>query len=127
LPRTVVVLSGPVGSGKTTLAERLAERYGLVHFKTHDFLTELQPGVKQERRTLQEFGEKLDRRTGGDWVRDRLQKAIHSRQLPDHVTIIIDSVRIPGQVESLRAAYGRSVLHIHLTAPPRGAGKPLPV
>lgn len=119
MPRTVVVLSGPVGSGKTTLAERLAERYDLVHFKTHDFLTELQPGVEQERRTLQEFGEKLDRQTGGDWVRDRLQKAIQSRQLPDDVTIILDSVRIPGQVESLRAAYGRSVLHIHLTAPDR--------
>ena len=112
-----MVLSGPVGSGKTTLAERLAKRYGLAHFKTHEFLTELQPAVEQERRTLQEFGEKLDRQTGGDWVRDGLQKAIQSEQLPDDVTIILDSVRIPEQVESLRAAYGRSVLHIHLTAP----------
>ena len=34
----IVVLSGPVGAGKSTLASALADSYGAVHLRTLDIL-----------------------------------------------------------------------------------------
>ena len=33
------------------------------------------------------------------------------------MSAVVDAVRIKGQVEAVRASYGRRVVHIHLTAP----------
>jgi adenylosuccinate synthase len=117
VPSQIVILSGPVGSGKSTLANALAAEYGIVHIKTHECLEMLKPGVLKERRTLQRLGESLDRKTGGSWVREALDKAIEARALPASSIVLVDAARIPGQIESMRQAYGRKVLHIHLTAP----------
>lgn len=111
---SIVVLSGSVGAGKTTLAQLLVDRFGAVHIKTRDLLTSHGQSVPQERRALQHFGELLDRRTRGTWVREGLQKVKESSG-PDRL-IVLDSVRIVPQVEAIRASYGRRVVHIHLTA-----------
>jgi len=113
----IVVLSGPVCAGKSTLASGLAAEYQTVTLKTHDFLIEIQPGLEQQRRVLQEFGEKLDQKTGGTWVREALDKIIQRENYDDRETLVIDSIRIAGQIDALRKAYGRRILHIHLTAP----------
>ena len=38
MPEQVIILSGKVGSGKTTLAEQLVENFKLILFKTRSFL-----------------------------------------------------------------------------------------
>jgi adenylosuccinate synthase len=114
LPTHIIILSGHVGAGKTTLAQLLVERFGAVHIKTHDLLSMLGPSVPQERRSLQVFGESLDKKTKGAWVRDGLKRLIAG--LSDDSLIVLDSARIPNQVEAIRAGYGRNVVHVHLTA-----------
>ena len=111
---SIVVLSGNVGAGKTTLARLLVDRFRAVHVKTHDLLSSLGRDVPQERRALQDFGELLDKKTKGTWVRTGLQHVI--RELADESLVVVDSVRIPEQIEAVRSSYGRKVTHIHLTA-----------
>ena len=72
----IVVLSGPIGAGKSALAERLIERYGARIIKTRDLIRAQLPHVKEERAALQRAGEKLDRADGGNWVKNALVRFI---------------------------------------------------
>lgn len=118
MPKLVVLLSGRVCAGKTTLARMLTlhfgEKYKVKHIKTFDFLKKLGSEVALERSAMQEFGERLDRRTGGAWVCQELLK--EERNHDGDAIIVIDSVRILGQIEAIRNAYGKRVIHIHLDA-----------
>jgi adenylosuccinate synthase len=109
-----IVLSGNVGAGKSTLALLLAKRFGALHVRTHELLKQRGPSVPQERRALQEYGEQLDKRTKGAWVRDGLTEAI--RRHEEASLFVLDSVRIASQMEAIREAYGQRVVHVHLTA-----------
>jgi adenylosuccinate synthase len=113
--RQIVILSGHVCAGKTTLATKLAAEFGFRHVKTWNFIKERGEHLNLDRTTLQDFGEQLDRKTRGAWVRDDLQK-IERNEIPE-TQIVVDSVRHPGQIEFLRKAYGRRIVHVHLTAP----------
>ena len=114
--RRVIALSGPVSSGKSTLATSLADWSPKIRiFKTHEMIRH-RLGPKPERRTLQEAGELLDKRTGGDWVAQDLAKK--TLDLPDDASAVVDSIRITDQVAELRKVFGSRVIHVHLTAPP---------
>lgn len=116
MARTVLVLSGEVGGGKSTLAHRLEERYGAHRISTHELLSDrLGDKAVEERGALQAAGERLDRRTKGAWVRESAQPRIDA--LPEDALVIIDAVRIKGQLDALRDAYGRRLTHLHLRAP----------
>jgi adenylosuccinate synthase len=115
LVKQIVLLSGPVGSGKTTLCQQLEERFGLISFRTKDYLRLRGERLKLERGSLQRFGDKLDRETKGTWVRDALARLVND--LDEEVTVLVDAVRIENQVEAIRQAYGPRVFHLHLTAP----------
>jgi adenylosuccinate synthase len=112
----IIILSGPISSGKSTLAEGLAHRFNITVLKTSIVL---QRRVKNElasdRKVLQAEGERLDRRNRGRWVLDELTKLIG--QNPSITEIIIDSVRIEEQISAIREAFGPIVIHVHLTAP----------
>jgi adenylosuccinate synthase len=110
----VILLSGPVASGKTTLAQRLVEAYGYRLFKTRDLITGL-TGAEIARGQLQQAGERLDHRTGGRWVATALEREVSN--LKEDATVIVDAVRIKLQIEAIRNAFGRRVIHVHLTAP----------
>jgi adenylosuccinate synthase len=104
----IVVLSGPIGAGKSELAQQLVEKYGAIVIKTRDLIRRQIPHVKEERGALQRAGEKLDKADGGAWVKNALVRFIE-----DHVKgptpsgfFVIDSARIPGQVKAVRDAYG---------------------
>ncbi len=118
MPKLIVLLSGRVCAGKTTLALRLtsafADKFKVKHVKTFDLLKRLGAQVALERGAMQEFGERLDSRTGGAWVCDELLR--DEQNYDDNAIILLDSVRILGQIEAIRKAYGKRVIHIHLDA-----------
>jgi len=114
MAKHIILLSGPVASGKTTLAMALVERYGFKLLKTRE-LIQSRLHVKAERGALQRAGVRLDRETGGQWLADALVRAEASSA--SDARLIVDSIRIEGQAEAIRAAFGPRVVHIHLDAP----------
>lgn len=115
----VVVLSGAICSGKSALAEQLKDRHGAYIAKTKDLILRRKPRTKPERRSLQRAGEALDKLDGGSWVAEELQRTIEARSgsTPSGL-YVVDSIRIAGQIEAVRHAYGPEVHHIHVTADP---------
>jgi adenylosuccinate synthase len=114
----IVVLSGPIGAGKSELAKKLVEKYDARVIKTRDLIRKQLPQVKEERGALQRAGEKLDKGDGGAWVKNALVRFIDDNVKGPAATgfFVIDSARIPGQVRAVRDAYGTAVHHIHLDA-----------
>jgi adenylosuccinate synthase len=114
----IVLLSGSVSSGKTTLSEKLRSQFGFDVLKTKELIKQLaQKKLRREleadRRAMQLFGERLDKETDGKWVLEALTKLVRS---PSQ-RVIVDSVRILKQIRAIRQAYGFAVVHIHLMAP----------
>ncbi len=112
----LILLSGHISSGKSTLAAGLADRFGMHILKTRDVLERRVPGgLAENRKVLQLEGERLDQRTQGSWVVDEVIKLTRK----DHTItrIVVDSVRTKEQVQVIRKAFDPRVIHIHLTAP----------
>lgn len=114
----IVVLSGPIGAGKSALAQQLVTQYGAKVIKTRDLIRKQLPKVGEERGALQRAGERLDRADGGAWVKNALVRFIEDTVEGPSASgfFVIDSARIPGQVRAVRDAYGTAVHHIHLDA-----------
>ena len=95
----IVILFGPIGAGKSELAQRLRDRYGATIIKTRDLISKRLQGVKEERETLQKAGEKLDRADGGAWVKNALVRFIEDNVQGSTASgfFVVDSVRISGQ------------------------------
>ena len=106
----IILLSGQIASGKTTLSRLLADRFAYRVVSTREILAHGQ----QDRRSLQSIGASRDDSTAGRWVRDELVR-LKDRNLAD-VCYVVDSVRTPDQVRWVRETFGEAVLHVHLTA-----------
>ena len=113
MARQIVLLSGPVASGKSTLVTKLADTFEAHVVKTRDLMASRLRVIN--RATLQRRGDRLDRETNGRWVLDGLERRL--RDLPHSSLVIVDAVRKAYQIEAIREAYGANVTHIHLTAP----------
>ena len=111
----VVLLSGPVASGKSELRDLLAHRFGFETIRTRELIKELKPRVHDTRRSYQRAGDQLDRETEYEWLAQLL--AARAQGLPDDATIVVDSVRKREQLRSLRRGFGNRVTHVHITAP----------
>ena len=109
----LVVLSGHIGAGKTGLATALVERHGFRLVKTRELLHEELAAAG--RLDLQAAGERLDRRTGGAWLAQALLRRLD--ELEDAKNIVVDAVRISGQIDELRRAFGPRIVHVHVRAP----------
>ncbi|TPG17161.1 adenylosuccinate synthetase [Pedococcus bigeumensis] len=115
MARNIVVLSGPVAAGKSSLAAGLKVEYSARVVRTRLLLQERfaalhQAGDLNERRALQEFGEHLDGQDGGAWLAEDVTTVAQG----DEPLVVIDSVRVLGQIEALRERFGRRVWHVHL-------------
>uniref|UniRef100_Q01T19 Adenylosuccinate synthetase n=1 Tax=Solibacter usitatus (strain Ellin6076) TaxID=234267 RepID=Q01T19_SOLUE len=110
----IVLLSGPVASGKSTLAYALVRSYGFDWCKTRELIQRLK-STKGVRSALQTAGDGLDRRTKGEWIATAV--AERSRTIPENARIVVDAVRAKSQIDAVRRAFGPLVVHIHLTAP----------
>jgi cytidylate kinase len=107
----VIVLSGPVGSGKTTVAHALGAD-GASRFSTRGVLTKYAAarGQVADRRSLQLLGERLDIETAGTWVIEACE-----RDVKEAAVVVIDSVRIAEQLAAVKSRW--EMVHVHLTAP----------
>jgi adenylosuccinate synthase len=110
----IVVVSGRVASGKSSLARDLCRDFKGKRYSTHEMLVQRLGVHDPGRRALQKEGERLDRRSNGSWVRDDLSRDIYA--LEGYDLAVVDSARILPQIEYLRESFGRRVTHIHVTA-----------
>lgn len=115
----VVVLSGPVGAGKTTVGKSLTERFDAHPIHTREMLREMARSSRQElpteRRALQGYGDQLDTESDGRWVADGVLTQVQALSAAPRM-VVVDAVRRRSQIEHLRARFAH-VLHIHVTAP----------
>lgn len=107
----VVVLSGPLYSGKTTLAIRLHSELRFEVLQGREVLRQLAGRGSYSREELQRLGAELDHRTGGQWLVEALQE---SRKRVA-ATWVVDSARTVRQVKALRTGVGDAFV-VHLTA-----------
>jgi len=117
--KIIIVLTGEICAGKSTLAKGLEDRFGFDILRTRDAIKHYAKKdfkVKRnedERRFLQRVGESLDNRTGGDWIISYFQSEINKSD-----RIVVDSIRIAAQIDSFRNSYGhQNVFQVHLFAP----------
>lgn len=120
--KIILLLSGEIASGKSTLAKRLEKKFGFKVLKTREVLRELAmkklAGKIPERDFLQKYGEELDKSGDGKWVLEAFKNAF-SAVTNEGNLYLVDSIRIAKQIEHFRAAYSYSVYHIHLVASPK--------
>ena len=109
--KSLIVLSGPIGVGKSTFVEALAP-YGVRRVSTRRHILR-ETGCDNERRALQDAGDHLDKATGGAWV---VEAIVEAPEFGDAEILVLDSARIPAQVQALRDRFGERVFHIHLYA-----------
>lgn len=119
----IVVISGAVGAGKSTLAGLLSQRHDAFHMRTHDLMEdharEFTVDLPRERRAMQEYGDRLDTESQGGWVAEGVARSLDSTtdQSRAVTLVVVDSVREHRQVERFREAFGSLVTHVHLEAP----------
>lgn len=117
-PDVVVLLSGPVSVGKTTLRDLLMSDQGFGAIRSSAYLRKV--AAKQNgssgRLDLQELGDALDLQTDYRWVVDLVARPAMAGE-PGTRRWLFDAVRKKRQVEHFRAAFGAAVFHLHLNAP----------
>lgn len=116
LGRGLVLLSGAVTAGKSSLADALIANHGFRKISTSGYLTGMAAaqGLENRRGILQELGDRLDEETDYSWPINVAQRLIEDG--PHDGPWLLDAVRKDRQVLHFRAAFGR-VIHVHVTAP----------
>ena len=110
----LILISGPVSSGKSTLSQALADQFGFAVYRTRQWLGRRLREESPDRTNLQQKGDQLDVQTQGRWVLEELTKEL---PVQANEIVVLDSVRTKDQIEELRSAFGPIVTHIHVTAP----------
>lgn len=108
----IVILSGPICSGKSALANALAKKFELLHFKSTDLVRENKRSGPIDREALQRHGRKLDKTRGSNWLCDEISKKLKGKRRG----FILDSARTREQINAFRDTYQRKVIHVHLFA-----------
>jgi adenylosuccinate synthase len=108
----LVLLSGPIASGKTTLAEHLGKLLPAEHISTSGLISAT-ADRELGRSELQRLGlsSRLQR---ADWIISAVRQS--ADRAPARTAIVVDAVRTLGQVTELRKAAAGTwrVLHVHL-------------
>ncbi len=66
MERNIILLSGAISSGKSTLVRQLSDRYQLPIIRTRDTLVAKSKIANPDRIELQKIGDQLDKTTNGD-------------------------------------------------------------
>jgi len=109
---TLVLLSGPIASGKTTLARDLVRQVAAEHVSTSGLML-ASAGRDLDRSELQRHGLGATFQRAG-WIIDAIRRITSSP--PEGRVVVVDAVRTLEQAEELRkAGAGRwRIVHVHL-------------
>jgi len=118
--RRILLLSGPIAVGKTAVRDVLVHDYGFEALRSSGYLRTIaaERGLKDERASLQELGDELDRSTDFRWIVERV--ALPAMLANEHQDYwLIDAVRKEQQIKHFRSACADqgAVFHVHLMAP----------
>lgn len=115
---TILLLSGPIASGKTTLADALITAANFKRLKSSDHLKRLceEQGREVSRLALQQLGDALDDQTDYRWLISDVAKPQIADD-PRQDRWLIDSVRKEQQVRHFKDEFGAAVFHVHIWAP----------
>jgi adenylosuccinate synthase len=116
MERLIVLVSGPVAVGKSTLCDGLIRQHDFDVFKTREYLMKLAHDSVAHRSRLQTFGQLLDKKRDGEWVCDGVHEMVDNNP---GARLVVDAVRIEPQIRAIRRSFGPAVFHIHLRAPQR--------
>jgi adenylosuccinate synthase len=108
----IVLVSGPIAAGKTTISNLLADRHQFRIVSTRELIKSASGEALHERLATQRAGDSLDRKTKGAWILRGL------RDVPQDASIVVDALRAKLQIDEVRKAFGPRVTHVHLTASP---------
>lgn len=116
--RRVVLLSGPICGGKSSVATELLAGFGYQKISSSNFLR-AQLGsalpADNERTLLQNAGDQLDDETDYRWVVDAVALPTVAAN-SDQKLWLFDAARKSRQVEHFREAFGQALLHCHVAA-----------
>jgi adenylosuccinate synthase len=114
--KCVLLLSGPVAAGKSTIAKSLVEEHGFRSIRSGAYLlAEAQKaGLDTSRGGLQALGDQKDVETDFGWLIDEVAGPL-IQQFSEQPLWILDSVRKEKQVAHFRRRFPGQVLHLHLT------------
>lgn len=106
-----VLLSGAIGSGKTTVGIQLADALSAQIVQVRQALVDVLGLVNPDRRTLQEKGAELDRRTRGRWLLETLTERL---EVADR--LVVDAVRTERQaLPILNSAIAATLVYLDAT------------
>lgn len=110
----ILLISGPLAVGKTSIREALTAQHGYVAIQSSPYLKALaaQRGIAVERTNLQRLGDALDLETQYSWlVKDVTLPQIAAQ--PEQYLWVVDSVRKKEQVSLFRERFGSAITHVH--------------
>ena len=96
----IIGITGTLGAGKGTIVDYLIQHYGFKHYSVRGYLIEeaQRRGLEINRDTFVEVANDLRAKHSPSFITDELYRQAEA----DGSNAVIESVRTPGEVESLR-------------------------
>jgi adenylosuccinate synthase len=108
----IILLSGRIGSGKTTLSNLLAHRFQAEVRRTKLLIDEISGSTSGSRDERTHKGDQLDEETNHGWIAEYIRNQPLNSDL-----LVVDSIRFAQQARAVRLDAGSAVIHVHLEAP----------
>ncbi len=111
IPPPIIGLAGPIGSGKTSLAEFLRDKHDFGYVRYSQVLEDMlrAKGRPVTRETLQEFGEEVFRTIGGRGLTEMV-----IQRIPSGPPTVVDGIRHLDDSDTLRKVFDGHFALIYL-------------
>lgn len=110
----IIGITGTIGAGKGTIVDFLVNQKGFVHFSVRSYLIQeiLKRGLIVDRNSMTDVANDMRANNSSSFIVDEL----HKEALKTGKNCVIESLRTPGEIESLKA---KGNFHLFaLDAPP---------
>lgn len=98
---TIIGITGTLGSGKGTIVKYLVRNKGFAHFSVREFLLQeiRKRNLPENRDSMVMVANELRKMNSPSYITDEL----YEQSLKENKNAIIESIRTPGEAESLRS------------------------